>query len=123
MHVNAREHLRVLVRALGIELDDNIIDFFAALLQDVKHIERGAPSGSNQHELHGARSGSPPVRPEGGPENDLVPGSGLADECAVLNPFDTRLHQCHPSVNSNYHSASRLGTSENWRWGRISGPP
>jgi N-methylhydantoinase B/oxoprolinase/acetone carboxylase alpha subunit len=68
VHVDAGEDLRVLLRSLGLNLDDDILDRLTALLQNMHDIEGGA----------GFRGRSAP-----------------APWDSVLNPFDVRFHHCH----------------------------
>src|SRR5262249_30555350 len=120
MHVNAGEHLRILLCALGFKLDGDILDRLAALLKDMNHIVRRTAPQSNQHQFHGTWSRTASIRPESRAKHDLVPAPGLADERAVFNPFDPCLHQRRPSAmglsqsefNSIHPPLARL--AENW---------
>src|SRR5215813_14501797 len=98
MHVNVGKHPRILLRALGFKLDGDILDRLAALSQDINHVVPRTAPQSDQHQLHGTRSRTAPLRPESRSKHDLVPTPGLADERAVFNPFDPCLHRRQPSA-------------------------
>ena len=86
VHVDAGEDPRLLVGAVGVDLDDAVLDRLAALLQDVDHVPGRAAAGADQHQLHRARPGLPAVLAVRGAERHLVAALGLADEGAVLDP-------------------------------------